>query len=320
MSAKELLVTVMLSIGLGLSVILFMALMDRLARRPQEEEPELRRMEYRKTTQVIGKSAVREILCWAISGWLAVFFFLLFLGVKSVLAGDTLALLDIVKERTNMLGWAAFFTVVGPPLGYLINQFYWWIHWANLPGSIVHRDKGFEVLKDTSIDFEAAGIGSLDESSKETRVWKPGWLPFLGLRYLEEKPKDITERYQKNWYLADLVWYETLHKNNMLFLDQRATYLGWVYHCQGAVRLALVFAFIGYAFSDFIVSSRLIFGGRWLAYAQLFIAPILFNFVISCAVFFILSHMREDAMENLIALKHDVITIHHKLPKEGAEI
>lgn len=69
MSAKELLVTAVLSIGLGVCVILLMILMDRLARRTQEDELELRRMEYPRTgAQPMGRSAAWEITCWAISG------------------------------------------------------------------------------------------------------------------------------------------------------------------------------------------------------------------------------------------------------------
>lgn len=320
MSAKELLVTAVLSIGLGVCVILLMILMDRLARRTQEDELELRRMEYPRTgAQPMGRSAAWEITCWAISGWPVVVLLLLFLGVKSVFAGDTFALLDTLKGRINMLGWAASFAVAGLPVGYVLNQLYWWIHWANLPTSIVHRDKAFEVLKDASIDFEAAGIGPLDMSSKDTRIWRPRWLPFLGLRYLEKKPKDITERHQRNWYLADFVWYDTLRKNNMIFLEHKATHLSWVYHCQGSSRLSLVLAFIGYAVWDFVVSARLMSEGRWLEYVKLLIVPMVFNFVISCIIFFVLSHMREDTMENLIALKHDVITKYHKLPRKIME-
>ena len=317
MSAKELVVTAVLSIGLGLSVVLLMTLMDRLARQAQEEKLEPRRTEYPRTvTQTIGKSAAREMLCWAISGWLAIVFVLLFLGVKSVFAGDTFAVLEIFKDGTNILGWAASLTAIGLPIGYLLNQLYWWIHWANLPSSIVHRDKGFEVLKDASIDFEAAGIGPLDMSSKDTRIWRPRWLPFLGLRYLEKKPKDITERHQRNWYLADFVWHDTLRKNNMIFLEYKATHLSWIYHCQGSSRLSLALAFIGYAFWDFVVSARLISEGHCLEYVKLLIVPMVFNFVISCIIFFVLSHMREDTVENILALKHDVITQYHKLPRK----
>jgi len=255
-----------------------------------------------------------QMLRWAIPGWLLIIFFLIFVMIRSTFDGSILTWsnVDMLQELGLMAGSAS---VVGIPIGYLVYQLYWWMHWANPPGHIVRRDAGYEILKDADIDFDVILGIPLEDTSKQTKILRFRWLPFLGLRYLKEKPPDITERYQRNWYLAEYAWYDTLTKNDIEFLEQRAISLDDTYHSLGAARTSLIFAFWGYVLYDFTMTVSLVTNGRWLEYARLYMVPMLFNFIIACIIFFMLSHVREDTMEALIALKRNVITSRHRLAR-----
>jgi len=305
-----------LSIGLALSAVLFMFSIDRLVPPPkykreklEEKKPECFPIEYPRM------SLGRQILRWAIPGWLVILLFLLFLAVRLVITGNISILQDIAtKDALTLLEWEVIVGGVGIPLGYLIYQVYWWQYWLGLPSNFVPRDKGYEILKDARIDFQKVIGVPLDDTSNPTKV-RTLKLPFLRLRYLEEKPPRIMERYQTNWYLADYAWYHTLCQNKIEFLEERAMFLGEVYHSLGVVRTSLVFAFFGYVLYNFIMSWPLISGSRWLEYVQLFAAPMLFNFVIAYIMFFTLSYAREEALDTLVAFKHHVITSLCKFPR-----
>lgn len=256
----------------------------------------------------------RQVLRWAIPGWLLIIFLLTFVMVSSVwhrpiVTWDTLVTGKGVSPELVIAAGG-----LGIPIGYLLYQFYWWMHWANPPGHIVSRDAGYEILKDADIDFDAILGVSLDETSKQAKILIFRWLPFLGLRYLKEKPPDVTERYQRNWYLADYVWYATICQlDGHECLEQRAILLYDVCHSLGTSRLSLMIAGVAYALSEFIRNWHLVIASQWCEYLRVYVGPLFSNFTIACILLFILSHGREDTLESWIALKHHVITYHYGL-------
>jgi len=257
------------------------------------------------------KSA-RQVLRWGIPGWSFLVFWVLFAAIRSLCDGSFSNWLTGVLELEPTVAVAAF----AIPAGFLIYQLYWRIHWWDFPGNIVHRDKGYEVLKDADIDFEFLVGTSLDTTSTKAEGRK-FFFPFLVLHFLEDKPPDIVRRYQQNWYLADFTWYDTIRRHKLEFLEQRATFLGDIYHSLGAARTSLMIITSCYFIYDLRMIGKLLhfFDGCWQEYLRLHGFPLAINLVVASAIFFILSFSREDTLQDLIALKHHVITCLHELPK-----
>lgn len=264
-------------------------------------------------------NAARQVLRWGIPGWLSFIFYLLFWGIRSTFDGSFLTwFVSVTKLQRTLVA-----TGLAIPLGFLIFQLYWRIHWWNFPFNIVHRDKGYEVLKDAHIDFKKVIGIPLDNTSSRIESRRV-LLPFFVLNFLEDKPANIVQRYQRNWYLADFAWYHTIGRNDLEFVEERAKLLGDIYHSLGAARTSLVIVGGLYLWHDLImIMGRLLhfIDGCWQYYLNLYWFPFVLNlFVVAPLLFFLmLSNSREDTLEDLIALKHHVITSMHKLPKIGGK-
>jgi hypothetical protein len=260
-------------------------------------------------------NSARQVLRWGIPGWLLIIFILMFLTIRSTWDGSIPLLYAEVTKLQRIL----VATGLAIPCGFLIFQLYWRIHWWDFPSNIVHRDKGYEVLKDADIDFKFLVGISLDTTSTKANRRKIIF-PFFVLYYLEDKPPDIVQRYQRNWYLADFAWYDTIRRHKLEFLEQRATFLGDVYHSLGAARTSLLIATSGYFMYDLImIIGKLLhfIDGYWQEYLRLYRVPLALNLLVMAPFLFLfmLSNAREDTLEDLIALKHHVITSLHELPK-----
>jgi hypothetical protein len=260
------------------------------------------------------KSA-RQVLRWGIPGWLFLLFSLIFWGIRSICDGSfSTWLISVTSLQRTLVA-----TGLAIPFGFLIFQVYWRIHWWDFPFNIVHHDKGYKVLKDAHIDFEkVVGIplDTISTRAKRRRIL----FPFFVLNFLEDKPTDIVQRYQQNWYLADFAWYDTIRRHKLEFLEDRAIFLGDVYHSLGATRTSLLLTTGIYFICDTImmIGKLLHFiDGCWQEYLRLYGFPLVLNLVVIAPVLFFLtlSNAREDTLEDLITLKHHVITHLSELPK-----
>src|SRR5574341_1155468 len=147
----------------------------------------------------------RQVIRWAIPGWLFFAFMLAYFGMEFAWRGRA-ALADHLLDRLLKLGdneinaTVLLISVagVGIPLGYLLYQIYYWGYWR---GSEFYRDepkdKGLAVLKNTNIDtlyWFGDKIKLVDEDNQDIED-----IPYdfrKRLNNLQDKPKDLNSWFE----------------------------------------------------------------------------------------------------------------------------
>jgi len=265
----------------------------------------------------------RQVIRWTIPGWLLIMFFAIFTMLKSIIIGTPLA------EIINLVPVPAFsfagLAIIGIPLGYVIYQIYYWGYWKVLPSRIVPDDRGQSILKDIS------GINSyfrdhlLKESGYKRELYRTDeatyeisskffsvllcLLPsFRRIPRKMSKPerKELIEKYQDNWYLAEFAWYKSLSKFPHVanILQEEFKYLFDVFHSLGAVRVSVMGAIFFYIIYNFRVYWQFFFiMWQWEHWVALII-----NAFISVALFNILTAVRRNLLRQCTTLMRDLIS------------
>jgi len=292
------------------------------------------------------KMDLRQSPRWAIPGWLFILFLALFHLIQYAGAKDGLTWATILKPLAenglSPLQLVLAVLAAGLPLGYLMDQLYWfhyWNRWDVIPvparreirllkrsyrvpwirfTSFVPYDLGYEILKDACIDFQSLVGVELDNISEGRQIWPRKDFPVFGLGFFLDKPRDIIERYKRNWSLAEFAWYHTLSVRGLEFLDERAQFLGNSYHSLGAARTALQYAFVAFALLLPIEKGLGLDLFGWSEYLTDCRIRLFWNLVFLGVMYLVLSHAREDALRSLIQLEHHVVTALAKLPRTCA--
>jgi hypothetical protein len=155
----------------------------------------------------------RQLVRWALPGWVATLFFLLFITFSLLINGQgqelTLEQGSFLSKGSELivpLGVAAI------PIGYIIYAAYFWIYFTlPLPRTLFRRgirpiDRGGRILSDVEhIDWKGIFGRSLGKAS-ETPYLERGLLG-LNIRF---KSVPVIRQYQRNWELSESAWYLAL--------------------------------------------------------------------------------------------------------------
>ncbi len=267
----------------------------------------------------------RQVIRWALPGWIALLFWTGFIAVNTALHGQNqMIYLSILKGVSDFLLPLAAIAI---PVGFVIYQLYYWVYWYAPVPSLFGRkfidpvDRGKEILdavKD-QVDFKQIFDDPLLKDIPERAFEKRGRFYYKSTR--------IMAQYRKNWHLSDSAWYLALsderYKNTAEFLEKRNQLLGDIYHSLGACYYAVTLAFLGYSLVFGYVSlveagaffSRRASLASSTAIIQEIIVPVilrLMSFTVNSAIFLlgtrILRGGRMASFDALLTLKHDVIT------------
>jgi len=262
----------------------------------------------------------RQVIRWALPGWITLLFLAGFIAVNTVLHGQnqTLYLAILRRMSESLLPLAA----IAVPLGFIIYQLYHWVYWfAPVPSFLGRRlvdpvDRGAEILSAVrdQVDFKQIFDDPLLDAPK---------VAFEKYGHVAFKSTKTMEQYRKNWNLSDSAWYLALaderYRNTADFLEKRHQFLGDIYHSLGSCYHAVALAYAGYILVFGYVSLVEV-GALPAQFASPFsgttvtqgIILRLISFTINSAVFLlgviILRGGRMASFDALLALKHDVIT------------
>lgn len=228
----------------------------------------------------------------------------------------------LAENGLSPLGLVLALLAVGLPLGYLLYQWYWFWYWnrwgiVRLPvrregriswACIVPRDRGYEILRDAHIDFKSLVGVALDTTAAARDVWPWPGFPVIGFGILLERPRDIIERYKRNWHLANLAWYHTLGARGLEFLDKEAQFSGDVYHSLGCTRTAAAWAFTIFGLLLWVENGLGLDPVKWGQCCAQYWVRVLCNLILLVGTYLLVSHAREDALVAHLSLKHHVIT------------
>jgi hypothetical protein len=265
----------------------------------------------------------RQVIRWALPGWMAFIFWTIFMSVNTLVHGQNQSIyLEILKKVNELIIPLAAASI---PLGFILYQLYYWVYWfGSIPFPVGNKfieplDRGKEILagvKD-SVDFKEIFDNPLKDTPP-TALKKSGFIYY--------KSTEIMEKYRQNWHLSESAWYLALsderYKNTAEFLEKRNQMLGDIYHSLGACYHALALAYGGY-FIVFLYISYLEINTFLAGLTNLFsiamiliigkatilrFSSLLLNAAIFLAVFDMFKKGRIASFDALLVLKHDVIT------------
>jgi hypothetical protein len=254
----------------------------------------------------------RQVLRWAIPGWLLSVFASMFMTVRFVLSGHTLTVTDFAgRNYGTLLSLLTILAGLGIPIGYFVYQIYFWIYWSvPIPFLKSPADRGHSILKDCPADWAQLVGYSLDDEVR----FEQGTLFRIGPFQLHIKDRNFLARYQHNWLLSDFVWYRTIILNGAEMLEKRVIFLTDTYHSLGASLVSLWIAFALYVTYDIAMHREPIAQGCWV-YAW----SILVNLGLLALLTVILRFNRASTLRTLVALRHDFITYFSRFPMDKGD-
>ncbi len=275
----------------------------------------------------------RQVIRWALPGWVILFFLALFLSVNQLFFGlDRLVFFQLISEMKDLLLELAAIAV---PLGFIMYQIYYWIYWyAPVPyiiGKFVFSpgDRGNEILSSVANHPRFPELFESTVSQTNRSVYAKN-------RWYSLKNSEVMSAYRTNWELSDSVWYLAL--SNKRFeqivepLEKRNQFLTDIYHSLGVSYTALVLAFLGYLGITATITlgevqtllSYLVLPGStksvmefvgviimlWEPYRLLIssLISLRLNFILFVLFFAMFRGGRKASFGALLRLKHDVIT------------
>lgn len=250
----------------------------------------------------------RQILRWAIPGWLIFLFFFFAVMVRFILAGKVLTITDFAAH--NYVGLLSLVTAaagLGIPIGFLLYQVYYWLYWRIPIPFKTPRDRGHDILKDIPVHWRAWVGYDLDA---DAHLSTGKTILALGRFALRIRTHDLLKRYQHNWVLAENVWDILLWRHNARWLDARAEVLSDTYHSLGTGLISLVLGYVAYLLYDLMMHRTLILVGD-LSY----FSGALVNLLILGVLVTIFRFTRADTLRSLVAYKHDLIAYFCSLPE-----
>jgi len=206
----------------------------------------------------------RQIIRWAIPGWLFFTFMFLFYAIEWAVRGQSGFkdhLLSSLLGLTSINPTVVVLTVagIGIPLGYLSYQLYYWGYWRGFEWDRDNpKDKGLAVLRGVNIDTHKwfwEGLELIDPQDQKReydpynfyermtafkKVKSDNWgrtiFNFFHF-WLELTPlirtRESADRYKHNWFLAESVFYKTvieLQSPMGKYWEDRAVFMADVYH------------------------------------------------------------------------------------------
>ena len=113
--------------------------------------------------------AARQILRWAIPGWLFSATFFLFLAIRFTLEGQILTVSEYAqRDYAAIISLVTLLGSGGIPLGFCIYQVYFSVYWwLPLPTLIKDpKDRGYSVLKDSVQDWRSLVGYAIDDGAR----------------------------------------------------------------------------------------------------------------------------------------------------------
>lgn len=254
----------------------------------------------------------RQIVRWALPGWITFLFWGGFIIVGVLLHGDNQIMYQQLLHDINAL--LLLLGVISIPLGFITYQLYYWLYWYVPIPSIARKkfvdplDRGKEILSGVKdVDFYKIFGSSINDDTPKTAFRKWGFIYYKSI--------EVMRKYRENWHLSDSVWYLALaddrYKNTAGFLEKRNQFLGDIYHSLGACGIGLIIAYSGYLFTAiYVLYSELnvINTGDFNRAIILRVVSLFINSIILIVVSRIFKGGRMASFEALLQLKHDVIT------------
>lgn len=251
----------------------------------------------------------RQVLRWAIPGWLLPIFALTFVSVRFILHGHVLTITDFAQgDYGTMLTFLTLLAGLGVPIGYLVHQVYHWIYWR-VPLPLLKRpeDRGYSVLKDSRTDWQTLVGYSVDEGARlergrEIRIGK--WR-----LYIKDRP--VLERYEHNWRLATIAFYFIAQQTKAEIVAKQVETLADIYHSLGATLVSLWLGYFFYLVYDLGMHRALILKGEWV-----FLLSSLINLPILLLTTAILRFNRFTTLRAILGLMHDTVTAFERSLRE----
>lgn len=262
----------------------------------------------------------RQIVRWAIPGWLFIIFFLLFRFISHSYLKDELTWhifgLPLGQDGLSPLELVLALLGAGLPVGYLVDQVYFFDYWSRWIPFFVSYDRGYEILKDCKINFKGVLGQKLDRTAAKRRIFPRQGFPGIGFGYMKGRPKNLMERYRMNLSLAEFAWYHTLLDNDIQFLERERQFLSDMYHSLGSVRSAIWYSWLLFMVLEiFVIHDLGLEPNKWILFINTYINGLVVNSILLVVLQFILSQGREDTLFRLIALMRNVIRSLSKLPR-----
>jgi hypothetical protein len=243
----------------------------------------------------------RQVLRWAIPGWLLPIFALTFVSVRFILSGRVLTITDFAQGNYGaMLTLLTILASLGVPMGYLVHQIYHWLYWrVPLPFLKRPEDRGYSVLKDSRTDWQTLVGYSVDEGArleKGHEIKASKW-------HLYVKDRAVLERYEHNWRLATIAFYFIAQQTKAEIVARQVETLADIYHSLGATLVSLWLGYLLYLVYDLSMHRPPILQGE-----KAFFLGGGVNLAILMVGTGILRFNRFAALRALIALMHDAVT------------
>jgi hypothetical protein len=255
----------------------------------------------------------RQVLRWAIPGWLLPIFVLTFVSVRFILNGRVLTITDFAQgDYGTMLTFLTLLAGLGVPIGYLVHQIYHWLYWrVPLPFLKRPEDRGYSVLKDSKTDWQALVGYSMDEGARLEK----GREIKIGKLHLYIKDRSVLERYEHNWRLATIAFYFIAQRTKAEIVAKQVETLADIYHGLGASLVSLWLAYLSYLVYDLGMHRVLILKGEWV-----FLLSGLINLPLLLLTTAIFHFNRFTTLRALIGLMHDTVTaFEHSLREDHNE-
>jgi len=268
--------------------------------------------------------SARQVIRWAIPGWLMICFVSLFISIRNLLVEGSLTK---AMERIQITpASVAVLAGISIPLGYVIFQLYYFFYLRFFPFRFVSVDRGWLVLSsipNINSYLKRKGGCIFIQPFKYRRVWpdvdklksktpKSKFLKILimilrlfwdplraksrnrkNVLELEPTMRNIARIYREHWQLAQIVWFESLkeHLSTKEYLQQDLRTTFDIFHSIGASRWALEIALTFY-----LVYELTIHGGKTILTTPEYLIALFINIFIFLVVFITFQHTRGEAL------------------------
>ena len=251
----------------------------------------------------------RQVLRWAIPGWLYEVVLLSFIGIHFVIVGNTLTLSQFVRgDYGSLFAFLTVITGLGVPVGFLVSQMYFFLYWlVPVPLLKTPQDRGYTILRDCEYDFARMFGRDLD---REAHCEK-GRVVRIGPLQTTVKTRKILRRYQHNWTLVDSAWYWSLRISPLPGVQAHADFLGDMYLTLGTSLTAGCLAYLTYILYEVFMHPGMLLQGiaPWVAFGV--------NGLLLVILVGMLRVTRHDTLCALERLKHDLITAVSRSSRKG---
>ena len=245
-------------------------------------------------------NTARQIIRWAIPGWLTIMFFISFV-VITLLVNSEWDQLTFVETSflSHFIGVFIPIGIIAIPFGFVIFQLYYWMYWHAPVPSFAQR---FIFSNDRARDI----LGDVEDHPVIKRKFHREIVKGADVAYERGKPfrsSKIMDNYRENWSLLESIWYYCLNKskyeNVKNYLEVRVQCLSDIYHSLGASMVSLVGAytlFLVWFFSNYDLIHNIWHLGAFIL-----------DLFIGFSTFFVLFKCRKGCYDVWSSIKRDFI-------------